>query len=136
MKSPAMRVVRDIRHEYALIVQLVIVSVEDDHLVCHSWDGETAGNTDILVAKPYLLRRTPFDGGERDGVSYDYTSSIQRTATKDATTETQVIVPTYVADDVIYAARFTDGGTDVVDDDYQRVSMIDMNVDGRAWAKQ
>jgi len=101
----------------------------------------------IHVAKPYLLRHTPFHGKRRDGLDYNYTSNVARTASKTTlgnppttVTENQVIVPKYVAGDVIYAIgrvfgprdefRVSASGPDVVS-----TRWLDMNVDGRFWAK-
>jgi hypothetical protein len=61
---------------------------------------------------------------------------VTRTADDGATTETQVIVPAYVVDDVIYAMRGIEGGTNVIDDQNESVEWIDLNLDGRAWAKE
>jgi len=112
-----------------------VVSVEVDYIVCHAWDGETEGQEAVLVALPYLLRMTPFDGQTRDGITYDYDSEITRTATKDADTEDQVIVPSYIAGDVIFAATGIIGGTDATGPNSEVLDRQDLNVDGRAWAK-
>lgn len=100
-------------------------SSSGDSMIC--WD---ANSQNITVAKPYLLRRTPFDGLTRSGISYAYSSDIARTATLDATTESQVIVPSFVTGDLLFVADEISGGTGV-----DGVSLIDLNVDGRAWAQ-
>ena len=114
--------------------QFEVVGVRTDYLICNAFDGTNAG-AEFAVAMPYLLRRTPFDGSSRNGISYDYTSATARTATQDTTTETQVIVPSYVAGDIIYGVKGVIGGTDTYDADDAAVEWLDMNVDGRAWAK-
>ena len=109
-----------------------VVSVDDDYIVCIE-PGDTSSDPKYYnIAKPYLLQRTPFDGETRDAISYAYTSATERTATDETyEEEDQVIVPNYVAGDIIYAAFAPTGGTGVED-----ASMwLDLNVDGRAWAK-
>ena len=114
-----------------------------DTLLCSPIGDPTAR---IPVAKPYLLRVFPFENDGRDGIEYEYASPVQRTATKgtgdEAQTETQVIVPKYVAGDIIYAMKAVVTGAD----NYQSTmefeapldlfaEWIDMNIDGRFWAK-
>lgn len=118
------------------ILQFRIVTVQDDHLVCNTWDGTAAGSGAVLIAKPYLLRRTPFHGKTRDGITYSYAAAQSRTATLGADSENQVVVPNYVAGDVIYAADVASKGGAGVAVDGRTVRLLDMNVDGRAWAKE
>lgn len=107
--------------------RLIVVSVQQDYLICNA-PGESEA---INVALPYLLRRTPFDGLTRDGITYTYSSNTVRSATGSPGTETQTIVPSYVANDQIFATRYPRYGTGVTN-----VFFIDENRDGRAWAKQ
>lgn len=117
-------------------VQMRIKNTSDypDHLVCRKWDGTTEGTVDINVAKPWFLRRTPFDGQTRAGVTYTYTSHVQRTADDGSGTETQVINPSFVLNDVIYVVRDIEGGTDVTEGGEPVVWLAEYA--GRAWAKQ
>jgi len=117
--------------------------VKGDYLVCRTLDvSNNAGDDDIKVAKPYLLRRTPFDGETRNGISYTYSSDTEREADDGDDTEDQVVVPSYVehgddeTGDEIYAIRAPTGGTGVVDSENNAVSWLDLNVDGRAWAQK
>ena len=94
----------------------------------------------VFIAKPYLLRRTPFDGLTRNDITYAYDSDTQRVATDaDDDTETQQVVPSYVAGDVVFAVRDFSGGTGAwtapTNADPVEVVWQDLNVDGRAWAK-
>lgn len=124
--------------------------VRVDYLACERLQGspQNEGDDDFVrVALPYLLRRTPFDtgddapvayGADRASISYDYSSNTARTATDDDDhSEDQVIVPSYVVGDVIYAVRGVGGGTGVLytntDGDRIDVEWLDLNVDGRAW---
>lgn len=96
-------------------------------------DGsEFEGTVDITAARPYLLRRTPFDGQVYNGITYTYIDQDTRTATDGSTVETQRITPDYVLGDIIYVVREVLGGTAV------SVSLraLDLNVDGRCWAAE
>jgi hypothetical protein len=117
--------------------QFKVQEVLDDTLRCRTWLGTALGTTDITIAKPYKLRRTPFDAQtvviDADSILYTYQSGTRRTATVVGTTSTekQVIVPRYLVGDIIYACEVEDTinvtGT---------VTQIDLNVDGRAWARK
>ncbi|MDP1711946.1 MAG: hypothetical protein Q8K86_05765 [Candidatus Nanopelagicaceae bacterium] len=88
----------------------------------------TVSGSDVYaVLKPYMLRRTPFDGLTRDGIYYTYLTDNERTAENAGSeTEDQVIVPSYVAGDEILAVwGIVDG-----------YPLVDLNVDARAWAKK
>lgn len=124
------------------VVQFRVKSIDNDHLVCRLWDGETQGTADIRVAKPYELRVTPFNLKTIDGFSYVYPSvSYERTVTdtSDSSTEDQVIVPEYrlPVDDyegcIIYAITPVMGLT--VELNSTETVWLDINADGRAWAE-
>ncbi len=132
------------------IGMFIVKEVLADHLRCRSWDGEEEGTVDVLVAKPWLLRRTPFDTLEIAGIEYTYINDYSRTAedTETEETEEQEITPTYqpaegeYAGDVIFAAHTILRGTAVViEEEVEEETVttipywIDLNIDGRAWAK-
>ena len=116
------------------VYRLLYQSMAGDYVVCFA-PGET---TAIYVAKPYMLRRVPFDGLTRDGITYTYSTNILREADDGAATENQVVVPNYVTGDELYAVRYPRFGTGVVTEGGSPVAVfyLDMNLDGRAWAKQ
>lgn len=105
-----------------------------DTITCVRWDGVTEG-TQVVIYKPWLLRRTPFDGKTRVlqtdripptiTVSYVYSSPSKRTKSAGDIAETQYITPAYTIDDLIYA----------VPCDQLAGSYLDINADGRAWAE-
>lgn len=119
--------------------------------------GELIGDP-IYVAKPYLLRRQPFDlngpDGEpltRKGVDYFYFSASRRNATGPAGTISEVITPSYSSEsgssttgqDQIVAMFMPNGvpgennGTTITYPNAQdTIVWLDINVDGRAWAKE
>ena len=109
--------------------QYKIVSAQDDYLICTKV-GDPA-NTQLKIAKPYLLRKNPFATSGWNGLTFNYTSAQARTANSGAT-ENQVIVPAYVAGDIIFAT-IPPGGTGVTS--ISGIVLMDINCDGRAWAK-
>jgi hypothetical protein len=81
------------------------VSGGGDYIVCHYWDGTTEGTDLYYIAKPWLLRRTPFDGLARNGITYTYLTDVRRFANDGVESEYQVVVPSWVSGDVISARR-------------------------------
>lgn len=105
------------------------VSDEGDYLIC-----EDESENQILVAKPYELRRTPFDGETVNGISYTYTSNSERSADDGEDQEDQFITPDYVAGGEIYATK-PKKGTGVETDDEPPAKVKYLEVDqGRTWA--
>ena len=81
-----------------------IVSEADDYIVCSRVESDGTLSTDTEnVAKPYLLRNSITS---RNGLTFTYNSFSERVA--DAT-ETQVVIPEYVAGDHIYAFKPRNG---------------------------
>lgn len=68
------------------IVQPVLLAVDagltDDYLICRATDSDPVVYESIFVAKPKLLRKTPWDGQTRGQVRYVYDAedSTKRTA--------------------------------------------------------
>jgi len=115
-------------------------SMEDDYLVCRTWDGENEGDEDINISKPTKLRFSiTSETIDSDAVSYSsYDTSTQtRNADDGSTSEDQVIVPRYLVNDVIYAIRcqtfVDDPDADPDSDPMPQLNLIDMNIDARAW---
>jgi hypothetical protein len=125
--------------------QMRVYQVRGDYLLCWTDDGGTTSipvwtnQPLVLVAKPWLLRRSPFDTLTRAGITYTYDDDSTRVAAdEDDHEEDQVVVPSYAEGDVIYATAAVAGGvmvrrvasepaSDVV------AEWLDLNVDGRAW---
>lgn len=117
------------------VTRFKITTVGGVYLTCRRWDGENTGVTDVLVARPYLLRT---DLTAHNGVTFTYATVggvIERTATSGADNETQVVVPAYAVGDEIFALRGILGGTGAEDGD-DAVEWMDLNLDARAWALQ
>lgn len=117
-----------------VIQRLQIGSISGDSLVCYPFDGASADTTaPIQVAKPPELRRSVV---ERDDLTFTYSSDQERVAfNTDAEEENQIVVPLYIAGDVILAANNIVGGSGVVGSDNQDLGWIDLNLAARAWAK-
>lgn len=117
------------------LCQFKVLSDEGDYLLCRLWDGTDMGEKVFKVAKPYLIRRTPFDGDVRDDITYTYDDNSHRTGEdNDGNTEDEEITPSYVEGDIIYASK-PFNGTDVFDDEDEEVLWLDENNDGRQWAQ-
>lgn len=123
------------------ITWLLLHEVKDDYLICHSWDGETEGEDPVYVAKNPKLQNNVTEE-ELDGVDYEYTYTttgahkyVERisTNTDTSTTETQRIVPRYIVGDEI---RAISSKTGIETEDAEPISLIDLNLDARAWAAQ
>lgn len=111
-------------------IRLRVQSMGPDHLVCLDDD-----DNEVLVARQWLIRRTPFDGQTRDGISYVYTHDDRRIATTgeepDEETEVQEIIQRFVLGDEIWAEEPETTGVEV---DGEPVVLL-MQSDGRAFAK-
>lgn len=132
------------------IRQLRLVSTQNDFYSCVEWDGTTAGTEEIYVARVQEHRVSEFNGrtvaysqdGDSFSATYAYTSATKRTKTISGTAETQRIVP-YLKDGftIIYAIEIgfpiTAGAsnTPITDPNGDPITLLDLNVDGRAWAK-
>ncbi len=118
-----------------IIFQMIIIGeYEDgDALVCNTWDGENQGDEEIAVAKPYLLQQSTLDGYDDGTYTYAFTDIDELTVTKteDESTEDWKVTMDYNDGDIIYAAANVIGGIDCPTE----VQYIDLNIDGRAWAK-
>lgn len=126
------------------VQQMLVTQVQDDYLVCRTWNGTDEGATDINVARPPLQRRTRFDGKTRLGIDYTYTTPVDRVGQAGAVQETQLLIGRYALGratdqdetrDIIYAIGPIQGGTSVtVDGD--PVTWLQLNIDGRAMAAE
>ena len=124
----------------SLIQQMVVSEIYTDYLICYTFDGEENGQVEIVVAKPYLLRGSTWDGyTDTDGVSYTSTGAQTMTATKStpspSVTENWKTIFPYEYGDVIMVATNIRGGTFTTDADGDDINALDLNTDARAWAK-
>lgn len=136
-----------------------VVTVYHDYLICRythiepNEEGIVDDSQDFPVAKPWGLRKTPFDGltlPNEDAVllsySYDATDKQKRTVTDttDSSTEDQVVVPKYVPTQTISGTYYPGSeivvrklreGAGVTTDDDEVCEYEDANHDGRWWAE-
>jgi hypothetical protein len=109
-----------------------VKSVADDYVRCVTYDGSVEGADTINVAKPYDLRRSPFDGNAVNGVTYHYTSENVRTANDSNRTVLQTVREEYYVDSEIYASYRPKGDTGVTSPE---VYWIDSNQAARRWGR-
>ncbi len=116
-----------------------------DYIQCHPYDpisGAASTGTTVDVAKPYMLRKTPFDGETityEDGavIEYTYTTYRQRSAESSGIgTETQIMTPDYYDGEVIRAVRGNTGVTASTTSTGDRIGWEDINTCGRFWARK
>jgi len=106
-----------------------IVGVQDDYLVCRTIAADgTLGIDDVLILKPFTLRRTPFDGLTVDGVSYVYVSNTERIADL---TDTYLITPNYYVGAEILVTKQNNF---VAIETGDSINLVDGNSDSRTWA--
>lgn len=118
-----------------LVVQRMAISaIAGDYLICNPFVGSVPDTaSEILVAKPPELRRSVT---ERADLTFTYSGDQERLAfNEDAEEENQIVVPLYIEGDVIFAMNSIVGGSGVSDLDGTDLGWQDMNVAGRAWAK-
>lgn len=110
-------------------------SMGTDHLVCRTWDGTTEGSTDIKIAKPDKLRFS-ITAATIDTVALAYsdydTSAQTRSASDGTSSETQVITPRYLVNDLIWAMTCTT----LVTVTGTVLTLLDLNISARAWARK
>lgn len=85
-----------------------LVSVQDDYLTCHSWDGTTEGTDPIYVAKQYA-HRCSLTGETIYGTAHTYTYAAGpdsdnkvRTDTDGSNTEDQRIIRPWIPGEILF----------------------------------
>lgn len=114
-------------------------SMQGDYLVCRSWDGTNEGTTDVNIAKAYKHRHSIITETLR-GVAVTYSAwsltGQTRNATDGTNPETQYMTPPFNVNDLVWAipattlVNITAGSPPVT----TAVALLDLNIDGRAWA--
>lgn len=116
-----------------------IIDVFDDYLECKWYSPRTEylHSVTVFIAKPFILRQTPFDGvgdltfDNGDTISYVYDTYRLREADDGSNTEDQVVTPDYIANEQILvvfgATGVTVGGVPLM--------WSDINTAARAWAE-
>lgn len=116
------------------VSEFVFVSDDEDYFWATPQDE--SGEDSVAIAKPYTLRNSVTS---RAGLTFEYTGTQARTADDGSETEGQVVVPSYTTGDKVYAARASTP-TNIeftrTDGTMGEVLWVDINADGRQWAKQ
>ena len=125
-------------------MQCRLVSVFDDTLEVVPWplkDGIPGRQQVFEIARPYMLRRHPFDGQSRNGISYNYLGAQERVAEFQGKQYGEEVTPSYWENsgkandpdgDYLYAV--TANALDLPPGK-EHVTMMDDNSNGRYWAK-
>jgi hypothetical protein len=121
---------------------MLVIAEEGDFLTCEPYGLDGAAAAAIArgggyrIAKPPLLRKTPFHGKVRAGIAYTYTSASKRTATNSlGLTQQEEVVPRYEPGDLVFATRAA--GRHLITPEGQKpitTDFLDVNVDARGWA--
>ena len=109
---------------------------ENDYLRCVTWDGTTEGTDTILVAKPYDLQRTPFNGNTVNNKTYAYLDVDRRQVDDSSRTYIETIRENYYTDAEIYAEYRPQGDTGVTTTGGTEVYWIDSNQAARKWMRE
>lgn len=116
--------------------RFVFSAMRGDWVLAHPVvDGAVDNDVIVLLAKPWLLRRTPFDGQVRGGKLYQYENDTARVASIDNQEERQLVIDRFFVGDVLYATKDVIGGSGVFDGEGVELDWL-MQSDGRAWAKE
>lgn len=120
--------------------RFVVVEIFGDYISANPINEGNEINTDqlIYIAKPYLIRNSITSRNGKTYSTFSNASGLQQRA-NDTDSETQVVIPTYVTGDQVYAETGIIGGTGVT---YEvagvsyRVIWQDATEGGRAWSKK
>lgn len=120
------------------VARFKITALFDDHVEAHTWNGEDEGTQTIKIAKPYLLRLTPWDDQTRDSITYAYIDPHNRTATNSGSEQSiESLKEKYVVGDELWATDRPKRGTGVTlnpgEENEEIVNWLDDNRDGRRW---
>ena len=133
-----------------VVRQFRLVSIQNDFYSCVRWDGTTAGEEEVYIARPFEHRYSNFHGqviayssdGDVFNASFSYTSATKRTKTINGTAEEQVLTPLFKSDfTIIYAMECSEtitvgpSNTPLTDPNDAPITLLDLNLDGRAWTK-
>jgi len=110
---------------------LTVVSEHYDYLICS--DGK---DENILIAKPWHLRRAPFTSTV-DGIDYTWSTIGERDADDGSDSETQIITPSYIVGEELICLRIKGERITIYNDDASEsieIEWQEINSAGRCWA--
>ena len=109
------------------ITEVTVRSESDDCLICEDNHGEQ-----VVVAKPWMVRRSPFDGKTINGFTYTYTSANTRDSDDGSEVQVQEITPSYFDGMVIMVVPYR---TDVQISEGRRINVDWVELSGgQSWA--
>jgi hypothetical protein len=129
--------------------RMIIKEIHDDWFSCLPYDKDgqqpstatfdalTTAKKEALyikVAKPFELRKKPWNGKTIDGITFDYSTPETRTATKGAIVEQHIVARPWFVGEIILAVNQVTGGTDATDDNLKDILWEDTNQAAHAWA--
>lgn len=137
---------------YMFKLQSLGTGADANLLRCFTWDGTTTGTTSVYILKPYKLwnhARLLIDNVDTlysYGVDFNYRQAAYSNPPFGNVTENQIIVPRYTipyaahapsgrpahTGDIIHAGKLATAQTV----NGRTIEYVDLNVDGRAWARQ
>lgn len=138
------------RQNQVEIRQYRIESIQNDFYAAKLWTGTAVSGGELYIARPFEHRLSNFDGrtiayssdGDAFSASYSYSSATKRVKTVAGVAETQVLTPYFLPENqLIYAVEvkevITVGAafTPLTDPNDEPITLLDLNVDGRAWTK-
>lgn len=107
-----------------------IKSIHNDYLTCRSWNGTTDGTTDVLIAKPFLLRHVSNNYPWIDTSSLATVNAQEVTVDVSSVEYTWRVTLPYAVDEVIWATATSLGDVSVSG---TPLTLEDTNRAGHAW---
>jgi len=109
-----------------------IKEIWENVLVCRTWDGTSDGDTNIYVAKPYLLQQVESHYPWIDGSSLTSVNTQEITVEVSSIEYTWRVTLPYAVNEVIWATPYTLGDIMVTTTE---VVWMDDNRNGHAWGE-
>lgn len=115
-----------------------ITAINNDYLtISYQPDGLDEAE-DVLIAKPFMLRKTPFDGQTVNSITYAYDEDDEnkRIATEDGEDREEYLRPAYYVGEEITIARIPQEIT-VENDSGAEIELryVDANTSGKSWVE-
>lgn len=135
----------------AVIRAFQIQSIENDFYTCLAWNGTTTEGEEVYIARPPEHMVSNWHGrsiqyqsdGDNFTATYAQISATKRTKTVNGTAEVQILTPlfSHSPKPIIYAVEVSgvitagDSNEPVTDPNDEPITLIDKNLEGRAWTK-
>jgi hypothetical protein len=83
------------------VITARVAEIGDDHLVCQTLDADGLDAGELLVAKPFWLRRSSLDGVTIDGWTYTWIADDEFEVANAQYTATALVSPPWVPDELL-----------------------------------